>query len=461
MTMQAQQVPIRPAYLDWLGKPGTSELGRIPGDRGQPVLGHTLPIFKDLYGFTRRMHDRYGKVFRVRFLFRHFVWLLGPDATQLVLVDREKILSSTLGWDNRLGKLFAGGLMLRDFEEHRFHRRLMQVAFSREALEQYVGVVEQVIDSELGRIGGRTDLLAYPEVKRISLRAALRVFVGNDVPDAELERITRAFIALLGASISFTQLAVPGTVFHRGIRARRFLADFIRKLVPGRRSAPGRDLLSHLCTAQDPAGLRFSAGEVADHMIFLLMAAHDTTASALTTALYGLAKHPRWQSAVRDECAGAAAGSLTCSKLDALDVTEWTINEGLRLFAPVGMLPRRTVAACSIHGYDLPPNTALNLSPGFNHHMPEYWRNPSVFDPERFSPQRAEHRQHPFLWIPFGAGAHKCIGMQFAYMEAKVFLAHLLRRMRVSVADDYEPRYVMAPVPRPVDGLPLAVSAVR
>src|SRR6476620_11087384 len=99
-------------YRERAGKPGSRRLAHVPGDQGQLVIGHTAAILSDPYAFARDMFERYGKVFRVHFLSRQYVWLVGPEATQYVLIDRDKNLSSTLGWDNRLGRLFHGGLML-------------------------------------------------------------------------------------------------------------------------------------------------------------------------------------------------------------------------------------------------------------------------------------------------------------------------------------------------------------
>jgi cytochrome P450 len=433
-----------------------TDIRHIPGDPGYPVFGNTFEVLSDSYDFARRMRRKHGLVFKVNFLFREFVWLLGPEATEYVLMDPDRIFSNMLGWGSRLGGLFTGGLMLRDFDDHRYHRKLMLGAFSNAALQSYVRIIEPAVVQAIDAVAEKESISGYGLVKDLSLRVALRAFLGNDLPEPQIAEINKAFVSVLRASYAFVRREVPGGVYARAMTARRFLAGVLLQLIEQRKAAPGPDLLSQLCLARDASGAAFSPKEIVDHMIFLLMAAHDTTASGLTTALYCLAKHPRWQSAAREECRAVEVdGKL--EKLQELSLTESVIKESLRLYAPVGMFPRRTMAACSINGVDIPANTAINLSPGFNHYMEEYWTNPGEFDPERFQAHRSEHKKHAFQWIAFGGGAHKCVGMHFAYMESKLVLYHVLRRLSLRVPDGYEAKYTLAPMPKPRDGLPLLI----
>jgi cytochrome P450 len=93
------------------------------------------------------------------------------------------------------------------------------------------------------------------------------------------------------------------------------------------------------------------------------------------------------------------------------------------------------------------------------HSLPEWWTNPSEFDPERFSDERAEHKRHRFSWVPFG-GAHMCLGMHFAYMLVKAILHPLLASSRLTVADGYQMQYQQVPIPKPKDRLPLTLEPI-
>jgi len=126
----------------------------------------------------------------------------------------------------------------------------------------------------------------------------------------------------------------------------------------------------------------------------------------------------------------------------------------------VPTLPRRTLRACEIDGVAIPANAAVWLDNYFIHRDPAHWTRPDDFDPERFSEGRAEHKRHRFCWIPFGGGAHTCIGMQFATMQAKLVMFHLLRRYRWRLDGRGETRRQMIPFPKPGDDLPLVFEDV-
>ena len=119
---------------------------------------------------------------------------------------------------------------------------------------------------------------------------------------------------------------------------------------------------------------------------------------------------------------------------------------------------RRTISETVIDGHRVPAHTMLFLPPVFNHRDAAWWSEPDGFDPERFAPQRAEHKRHAFCFHPFGGGAHKCIGMHFATMLAKCFMHQFLLRYRVHTPPGYEPRMQWVPLTKPADGLPLRLE---
>ena len=125
---------------------------------------------------------------------------------------------------------------------------------------------------------------------------------------------------------------------------------------------------------------------------------------------------------------------------------------------PLTMVPRRTLEEVEFQGHRIPANTLVNISPLHTHYMERCWSDPYRFDPERFSPGRAEDKGHFFQWLPFGGGHHKCIGLNFAELQTKTFLLQLLRRYRISVADHYQPSWQLVPLTVPKDGLPVTLT---
>lgn len=130
---------------------------------------------------------------------------------------------------------------------------------------------------------------------------------------------------------------------------------------------------------------------------------------------YALTEYPDWQERLRKE--HAAFKPLTYSDMGQLTDTSHVFMEVLRLFTLGAVIPRRALHEVAYLGYRIPARTIVSVSPVHNHYLPEYWHEPERFDPDRFSAERQEDKQHPFLFAPFSGGAHKCIGMHFSDMD--------------------------------------------
>lgn len=193
-------------------------------------------------------------------------------------------------------------------------------------------------------------------------------------------------------------------------------------------------------------------------MIFLMMAAHDTTTITTTAVTYYLAKHPEWQARAREESLALGTDLPDIAALEGLSALDLVMKESLRLVAPVPGLMRMAVKDTSIEGYYIPKGTIVSGNPLTNHYDPAYWSNPHDFDPERFNETRREDKSHRHAWIPFGGGAHKCIGLIFGTLEVKAILHELLLRYEWSVPSDYEVRWDGTSLPIPVDGLPITFT---
>jgi len=137
--------------------------------------------------------------------------------------------------------------------------------------------------------------------------------------------------------------------------------------------------------------------------------------------------------------------------------TDCFFREPLRLHPPVPAIVRRSVRECEWAGYTLPANTSVFIPVRYNHRLQGFWSSPQRFDPERWSPGREEHKRHSFQWLPFGGGAHKCLGLHFAEMQAKIFLFHLLRNYRIAPDPAHKPRTRHVPLEIPGNGLPVSL----
>jgi len=439
--------------------PPGSGLRPVPGDRGLPVLGHSLEVLIGGPVYARRRYDRYGPVSWMHAFGLREVNVLGPEATEVVMTNRDGAFSQR-GWDRFIGPFFRRGLMLLDFDEHLFHRRLMQVAFTRPRLEAYMRRVDEIAGTAMAGWPEEGALRIHPQIKRLSLAIATRIFMGEEL-GSDAATINRAFVAAVRGGLSLVRHPVPGGRWRAGLRGRQVLERYFRERLPTRRAGDAEDLFSALCHATGEDAERFDDGDVVNHMIFLMMAAHDTSTITTSAVASHLATHPEWQERAREEAMSLGDGPLTLEGLEDLRVLDLVIRESLRLVAPVPSLARETVKDPEVPGFHIPAGTLVSVSPWFNHHMPEYWTEPLRFDPERFAEPRREDRSHRFAWLPFGGGVHKCIGLHFGTFEVKILLHHLLRRYRWELPPGYRTRWDLTALPVPSQGLPLVVRRVE
>src|ERR1700755_3414317 len=141
---------------------------------------------------------------------------------------------------------------------------------------------------------------SYPAIKQLTLDLAATSFLGEQL-GPELEAVKRAFIAMVAASIAVIRMPLPGTQMGRGVRGRALIVDYFNRQIPLRRERGGDDLFSQLCRATWEDGSLLSNADIVDHMSFLMMAAHDTLTSSLTSFVYRLAANPLWQEQVRED----------------------------------------------------------------------------------------------------------------------------------------------------------------
>ncbi len=440
--------------------PPGSDLEPVPGDPGAPGIGISLSALADPLGSGRRAHAKYGPVSWSTLLGRRVVVAQGPDAAEAVLMDRNKSYSAEKGWEFLIGPFFRGGILMKDFDEHKFHRRIMQQAFTR---PQLIGYME-LTTPEIARVmdGWRTgdDFAAARQFKRLLLNLSTRAFVGVE-PGTDMRRIEEAFEAAVTGGQAIIRASVPGGTWSNGLQGRRVVADYFRQLLPSKHASDGNDLFSVLCRTSNAEGNALSDKQIVDHMIFVLLAAHDTSTIALSMMTYLLAKHPEWQERVRAESVALGKDTLDYDDLDKLTSLDLVFKETLRMYAPVGQQLRETVQDTDLLGYYVPAGTPVIVTPYVTQRTDTWWSEADQFDPERFSPERQEDKSHRFAWAPFGGGVHKCIGLYFGGMTVKATMHQMLLRYRWSVPDDYEVELGWATGPIPVDGLPIRLERLE
>jgi cytochrome P450 len=445
-----------------LAPPSRRALEHIPGEDGWPVVGSTFSALADPKRYFETRAARHGLVLRSHLFGERGLTLLGPEGNELVLFDQARLFSSAGGWGRFMDRVFPRGLMMLDFDEHRLHRRALAVAFKAGPMKAYLAALDAGIAARVAQWRAAPGPMRfYPAMKQLTLDLAATTFLGSAI-GPETAGVTRAFVDMVAATIAPVRAALPGTQMRRGVRGRAHIVAYFSRQIPLRRERGGEDLFSQLCRATTEDGALLSTEAVVDHMSFLMMAAHDTLTSSLSAFAWQLAANPDWQGKLREEIAGlglAPDAPLTLERLEAMKLTEMAFKEALRIVPPVPSVPRRAVRNFTFKGYAVPAGTTVAINPLFTHHMPDLWPQPDRFDPMRFT-EAAQAARHRYAFVPFGGGAHMCLGLNFAYMQAKCFTRHLLQNVSLSLVEGYAPRWKMWPIPQPRDGLHLTLTPI-
>ncbi len=445
-----------------LPEPTFADLAHLPGMTPAriPVL-RTIKFLQDPLGRSHQMHDDYGRVFRRQDFGGWGVSMIGPEANELVLFNKDKIFSSSLGWNPVLENLFPHGLMLMDFDEHRIHRKALSVAFKTEPMQHYLGELNGGIARGIAAWPNEPEFKFYPAIKALTLDLAAASFLGVPWgPDAK--KINKAFVDMVLASVAVVRKPLPLTAMRRGVKGREFMCEFFGREIPKRLGQAGDDIFTQICNTTDDEGVPLSDQAIIDHMNFLMMAAHDTTTSSISSTVHFLGQYPEWQDKVRAEILAIKArtgGELTYAALAEMETLEMVFKESLRLIPPVPSMPRRALKSFVFMNHVIPAGSHVGINPMLTHRLPDVWPDPERFDPLRFTPENSKGR-HKYAWVPFGGGGHMCLGLHFAYMQVKSFFFHLLAENRIVLSDSYRGEFNMFPIPKPKDGLPLRIEVI-
>ncbi|MEH6586313.1 MAG: cytochrome P450 [Halioglobus sp.] len=444
--LAAEQLPSAP----------DGDLSHLPGHKGLPLIGDALPFLKNTLEYMRRNHEKYGDVFWSRIGPMPSVHLVDADAVKMLTLDTEKNFSAGKGYEGTLSSFFPDGLLLKDFSDHRMHRRIMQTAFKNAMLEQYMSQIHDIVRDHLDQWQGQ-DITFVTSMKDCLLEVGSRIFLGMELGE-DSDRINRGFVDMAHGCTTPFRLNIPGTTYYNAIKGYEFMCKRFHEQIPEKRLSDSTDMFSLFCKETQEDGSYFSDDDIVHHINFLLFAAHDTTTSTLTGVMFQFMQHPQWLQKCREEAQALEQDKLSFSDLDRLPNIGYCFREVLRLCPPVVGLGRRSIREFDFKGHRIPANTLVSASSILVHRDPRFYTKPDEFDPLRFAPGREEHKRHSFAWSPFGGGAHKCIGLHFAEMLVKVTLFELLRNADFEFTAPAS-EYTYLPFPKPVNNLPMRMTS--
>jgi cytochrome P450 len=369
-----------------------------------------------------------------------------PDYARHILCDNQKNYRKGLGLSDAK-PLLGEGLLTSEGDLWARQRRLLQAAYQGRQLEHYgrsmVDAAQAMLECWHEHAANDQEIDISQEMARLTISILGRTLFRDDLSDiseelrADLTILTRWAMARMAAVFKLP-LSIP---MPHNLQARRALVRLdriVQKIVErhSRRGATGDGSLLSLLASENNESQQHPVSEkqIRDEVLTLLLAGHETTAATLTWTLYLLSQNPEAEARLHHELDEVLSGRRPAqSDLPCFRYEKMLIEETLRLYPPVWMLPRKAISDDQVGDYEIPANSDVLLSVYSLHRHPAFWERPEQFDPERFTPERIAGRPS-CAYLPFGAGPRTCIGSRFGMMEVMLVLATIAQRYRLRLA---------------------------
>ena len=396
----------------------------------------------------------------------HVYQLTHPDFARQILVEEPEKFHKPRLIKQAFGPFAGQGLLTSDGAVWKRQRKLIQPAFHHAQLLTYGAVMVDHALRMVESFDAGALIEIQDEMARLTLAIVVQTLFGADVT-REAKEVGRLMIAVLEAANDRLNriLGAPSWVpTRRNLREKRALARLDRLLdsfIAAHRAAREKpaDLLSVLLAATDEeSGSGMSDRQLHEEMMTLFLAGHETTAMALTWTWYLLAQHPDVEKKLVDEVSAVLQGRApTVADLAQLPYTEMVVRESMRLYPPAPGFAREPIEDVRIGGYDVPRGSLISVSTYALHRDPRFFKDPERFVPERFA-AGWEERIPRYAFLPFGGGPRVCIGNGFAMMEARLILATLVQRWRLSLEPGQEIVPMQLVTVRPKHGIRMRAS---
>jgi cytochrome P450 len=415
--------------------PRVGDDARLPPGPGWPVLLQSIALMRFRHRFHPYLHKKYGDVFTIRLIpgGRPLVMFTRPEHAKEIFAGDPEVFHAGKG-NSILGPIMGEhSLLLQDSGAHKRARKLLMPAFNGQALRGYQSLVTELARAEVGRWRPGTELRSLDRMNALTLEVILRVVFG--VTDESRLRQLRPRV---NATVDVSPAVLLGWgypwlqrfgVWKRTVENQYDLDRLMYAEIRERRAAadlPDRtDVLSRLILVGADEDDALDDTELRDQLVTLLLAGHETTASALAWALYEVGRDP----ALLRRCQQAADDGDD-ELLDAV------MKESMRLHPIIPMVVRTLMKPATIGGYDIPAGATVGPSIVMTHQKPDNHPDPWAFRPERFLGQNPPTN----TWIPFGGGVRRCIGAGFSLMEGVAVLREVFAAYDVTAVGDDEPK---------------------
>ncbi len=437
----------------------------IPGPHALAALaGIARDGFLDTSGRLWRTH---GDTYRLRLGVGDMVVAVHPDSVRDVNLTHRRSFDKRKSYDGVRRYIAGDGLITSTGDLWRRQRKLMAPFFTPKGVKAFAGVMlADAVKLEqrwTGLAASGTVVDMGEEMMALTASIIVRALFSTEA-DADIVHLKDHVETMIRYTTSKMGPHLPDwvpTASRRAYeRARAEVHAYVGGVISARRASGEQhdDLLSRLMEARDDEGEPMTESLLLDESLTMFFAGHETTARTMTATWAALAAHPRVAARLHAELDQVLGDRTpTLDDLHHLPSTLRVVKEVLRLWPAAPVYVRDAVADTEVGGHPVPEGTPVMLAPYWTHRHPDFWDDPEVFDPDRFTPE-AEAARHPQAYHPFATGERVCIGSHFSLLESHLLLAVLARRFAPRLAGDRHTRWVMEGTLTPEGGMPMRIA---
>lgn len=393
-----------------------------------------------------------------------------PDLVHRVLVDEVKEFPKNQLLGHLLEPLLGESIFTTNGEQWKKQREMLNPSFEMTRISHVFGLMNDAVKEMLERFNRLSQEPAFdidPEMTYVTADIIFRTILSSRLDRDDAMRIIHAFVTFqeeTARTAMRTMFKIPEWLWFltgesKRIRAgneiRDVLSDIIRPRFEASRNGnigDEKDILASLLLAVDAqSGEKFSFEEILDQVAMLFLAGHETSASALTWAVYLLALYPESQ----EKAYAEVKERIGSGEFDALSVKQFEyitniFKETLRLYPPVGFFARENIQKTTMREKTIEKGSSIVVAPWLIHRHHEFWENPNGFDPDRFDDPKTIQKD---TYLPFGMGPRICIGASFAMQEAVLILASIVREFKIELEEGFVPDVVGRLTVRSANGM--------
>ena len=419
-----------------------------PGNLGLPLIGVNRIFQQNPRNYREHLYQKYGAISKTRIRGRKYIYMQGYEAVKFVLTNEDKyFINTTLPNGKRIfGQTHIGMLT---GAEHKDRRRLLAKALKSNVLDEYIDIIHNLSQSYLEKWGKADAVDLSSEFNDYTLDLFLKLLLGIDFgSQSEINDYLRS----MGSGLIAIPIPLPGTKFGSALESKKKLFTQFEKIIIRRQQQNnfGSDILGILLKVQEQTDNKLSLTEMTEQIVNLLSLGRKELTSALTSFLMLTKEHLNVLGLLQAEQEKLDKSKpLSLTELKKMVYLEQVIKEVLRQAPPVSAGLRTVIQECSFQGWRIPKGWNIIYQIASVLQDPEIYKQPEIFNPERFNLTNAEDKKRPFCYVPFGGGARECIGKEFAYLVIKIFVSNLLNNYSWEFKPNQDLTINKFPVSRP------------